>query len=96
LDGHEAKADAAGHAKGKSLRDTMPHTAELVDWLRQDFGKEAADRIVLRGKSAAGGFYAAEVAADGTLKQFGKSRSGAVAQVLADGTLGWTKGAKAP
>jgi hypothetical protein len=94
LDGHEAKADAAGHAKGKSLRDTMPHTAALVDWLRQDFGKEAADRIVLQGKSAAGGFYAAEMGADGTLKQFGKSRSGAVAQVLADGTLGWTKGAK--
>jgi hypothetical protein len=74
----------------------MPQTAELVDWLRQEFGKEAGDRIVLQGKSAAGGFYAAEISADGTLKQFGKTRSGAAAQVLADGTLGWAKGAKAP
>jgi len=72
----------------------MPKTAELVDWLRQEFGKEAADRIVLQGKTAAGGFYAAEVAADGPLKEFGKTRSGAAAQLLADGTLGWRQGAK--
>jgi hypothetical protein len=94
LDGNHKEGLAADQAKGKSLRDSMPQTAELVDWLRQEFGKVAADRIVLQGKTAAGGFYAAEIGADGTLKQFGKTRSGAVAQVLADGTLGWTKGAK--
>lgn len=34
-----------------SLRELMPVAAELVDWLRGQFGKEYADKLVLQGKA---------------------------------------------
>lgn len=58
----------------------MPQTAAIVDWLRGEFGKEAAERTVLRGKTR-GGFYAAEIGPDGVFREFGKSRSGSRAVV---------------
>jgi hypothetical protein len=68
-------------SKAASLRSTMPQTAELVDWLRAELGKQAADRIVLKGKQGKGGFYAAEIGPDGVLREFGSSRSGGRAVV---------------
>jgi hypothetical protein len=59
----------------------MPETAEIVDWLRQQLGRQAADRIVLRGKQGLGGFYAAEIGPDGVFREFGSSRSGGKAVV---------------
>ena len=69
----------------------MPHTAEIVDWLRVQLGMEAADRIVLKGRHGDGGFYAAEIGPDGVLQEFGSSGSGARVVVKADGGLQWTR-----
>ena len=44
-----------------SLRSVMPVAAELVDWLRVEFGKAYADALVLKGKAGRGGFYVAEI-----------------------------------
>lgn len=70
------------------LRELMPATAELVDWLRAELGKEAADKIVKRGQAGKGGFYAAEIGPDGKLREFGSSPSGQRASP--DGADGWT------
>lgn len=67
----------------------MPQTAELVDWLRQEFGKDKADALMLKGKQGKGGFYAAELGADGVLREFGSTASGARAVVGEDGALQW-------
>lgn len=74
-----------------SLREVMPVAAELVDWLREQFGKEYADRIVLDGKAGRGGFYVAEVGPDGVFREFGSTKSGARAQLL-DGKVQVIKG----
>lgn len=76
--------------KPGSLRATMPQTAEIVDWLRAELGKEVADRIVLKGRRGDGGFYAAEVGPDGVMREFGSSGSGSRVVVKADGGLEWT------
>ncbi len=65
-----------GREKGSSLRSVMPVAAELVDWLRAEFGKAYADELVLKGKNGKGGFYVAEVGPDGVFRQFGSTRSG--------------------
>ena len=75
-----------------SLREAMPVTAEIVDWLRLQLGKEAADRIVLKGKGGKGGFYVAEVGPDGVLREFGSTRAKRRAGMV-DGQLEWTHGA---
>ena len=54
-----------------SLRELMPATAEIVDWLRGQLGKEAADRIVLKGKAGKGGFWVREECPDGQVREFG-------------------------
>ena len=74
--------------KPQSLREVMPVTAEMVDWLRSQLGKEYADRLVLKGKSGRGGFYMAEVGPDGVLREFGSTKSGRRVQRTADG-LQW-------
>lgn len=72
-----------------TLRSAMPQTADLVDWLRQEFGKDKADAMLLKGKQGKGGFYAAELGADGVLREFGSTASGARAVVGEDGALQW-------
>lgn len=57
-----------------SLRELMPQTAEIVDWLRQQLGTAAADRIVLGGKQGKGTFWAQETGADGQVREFGSRR----------------------
>lgn len=91
LDVNHQEGQASGQAKGKSLRDTMPQTAELVDWLRQEFGKDKADALMLKGKQGKGGFYAAELGPDGVLREFGSAASGARAVLRQDGTPQWQK-----
>jgi hypothetical protein len=77
-------------SKAESLRSTMPETAEIVDWLRQQLGRQAADRIVLKGKHGQGGFYAAEVGPDGVLREFGSSGSGQRVRLDEAGKLRWS------
>lgn len=49
----------------------MPQTAEVVDWLRRELGKDWADRIVLGGKVGHGTFRAVEIGPDGQRREFG-------------------------
>lgn len=67
----------------------MPQTAELADWLRQEFGKDKADALILKGKQGKGGFYAAELGPDGVLREFGSTASGVRAVVDKAGPLQW-------
>jgi len=76
-------------SKAASLRSTMPETAEIVDWLRQQLGRQAADRIVLKGKHGKGGFYAAEVGPDGVLREFGSTVSGQRVGLDGQGSMVW-------
>lgn len=89
LDGNQEEGQAKGPAKGKSLRDTMPQTANVVDWLRQEFGKEKADALVLQGKQGKGRFYAAEIGPDGLLREFGSTATGGRVVLSNDGLLQW-------
>jgi hypothetical protein len=73
-------------AKPGSLREVMPQTAEMVDWLRAELGKEVADAIVAKGRAGKGGFYMAEVGPDGVLREFGSTQGGQRA-ALVDGAL---------
>lgn len=72
-----------------TLREVMPVTADLVDWLRAQLGKEAADAILLKGKQGKGGFYSAEIGPDGVFREFGSTARGARVVVTGDGTLQW-------
>lgn len=81
--------------KGGTLRQVMPQTAELVDWLREEFGAETADKILLRGKQGKGGFYAAEIGPDGVLREFGSTQDGRRATFDAEGRAQWSKGTAA-
>lgn len=64
-------AAVAEVSKEGSLRELMPFTAEVVDWLRVQIGKEAADRIVLKGRQGKGCFKAVETGPDGVSREFG-------------------------
>lgn len=64
-----------------SLREVMPVAAELVDWLREQLGREYADRLVLDGKQGRGGFYVAEIGPDGVFREFGSTKSGRRAEI---------------
>jgi hypothetical protein len=57
-----------------SLRELMPQTAEWVDWLRKELGKEVADKIVLDGKLGRGGFWTRERGPDGVWREFGSRK----------------------
>ncbi|MGV8823981.1 hypothetical protein [Methylibium petroleiphilum] len=72
-----------------SLRDVMPETAGIVDWLRTALGKERADRIVINGKAGRGGFYMAEIGPDGVFREFGSTKSGRRLSVV-DGKMVWS------
>lgn len=56
------------------LRTLMPFADEVVDWLRLQVGRQAADAIVRRGMRGQGGFYVRETGTDGVVREFG-SRS---------------------
>ena len=79
-------AKEAQGGKAGSLRDVMPHTAAVVDMLRENFGKAYADAIVAKGRAGQGGFYMAEVGPDGVLREFGSTQGGQRA-ALVDGAL---------
>jgi len=53
------------------MRAVMPQSAAIVDWLRQQLGREAADRIVLGGKQGKGTCRLVEVGPDGVERVFG-------------------------
>lgn len=74
-----------------SLRSVMPVAAELVDWLRAEFGKAYADELVLKGKAGRGGFYVAEIGPDGAFREFGSTRGGKRC-VQAAGQVVWEGG----
>lgn len=59
-----------------SLREVMPQTAELVDWLRELLGAEKAHAQIAGGRAGRGTFYAAEIGPDGVLREFGSSPTG--------------------
>jgi hypothetical protein len=77
--------------KQGSLREVMPQTAAWVDELRAVLGREWADRIVLRGRSGKGGFYAAEIGPDGVFREFGSAPSRRRCEAV-DGKVEWTDG----
>lgn len=57
--------------KGDEMRLLMPETARIVDWLRSELGREAADAIVRRGMQGKGGFWVRERCPDGVVREFG-------------------------
>ena len=75
--------------KKGSLRQVMPVAAEIVDWLRQQLGQQAADAIVLKGKAGRGGFYVAEIGPDGVFREFGSTKGGRRCQ-LQEGRVVWS------
>jgi len=62
--------------ESKDLRTLMPFAAEVVDWLRVQLGRDAADTIVRRGMRGQGGFYVREAGPDGVVREFGSRSSG--------------------
>lgn len=52
-----------------SLREVMPVAAELVDWLREQFGREFADKLVRQGQAGCGVFYVAEIGPDREMRR---------------------------
>jgi hypothetical protein len=71
----------------KSMRDSMPVTAQWVDLLRLWLGREAADALIKRsvkgeGTRALGSFYVAELTEAGELLEFGSTVDGRRAVVV--------------
>jgi hypothetical protein len=58
------------------MREAMPQVAGMVDELRQVLGAQLIDGLLLRAKRGAPVFYAAEIGADGVLREFGRAPSG--------------------
>ncbi len=56
------------------LRESMPATAEIVDWLRAELGQPRADAIVRKGMQGRGGFWALETGPDGVAREIGSRR----------------------
>jgi hypothetical protein len=71
----EGQTGGNAPAAGK-MRDVMPHTADLVDWLRGFLGTERANERIAAAKRGAGGFYVAEVGPDGVLREYGSTDDG--------------------
>ncbi len=57
--------------KQGTLREFMPQTASVVDWLRKELGKDAADKLLKSGKAGRCGFWAREIGPDGVEREFG-------------------------
>ena len=78
--------DAIEHKRGKvaadALRATMPETAALVDALRQVWGAERTDELLRTARRGWAVFYAAELGADGVLREWGWAPSGRRARVV--------------
>ncbi len=71
-----------------SLRGVMPQTAEIVDQLRAQLGRQHADAIIARGKAGWGVAYFAERGPDGVLRTFGHVDQGRRVE-LRHGALVW-------
>lgn len=54
----------------------MPETAALVDELRAALGATIVDAILRATQRGGRAFYAAELGADGTLREWGRAPSG--------------------
>ena len=68
-------------ARPRSLRDTMPHTAAIVDELRQVLGAAVVDRALRDAARGGRAFYAAEIGPAGELLQFGAPADGRRARI---------------
>lgn len=70
--------------KKEEMRELMPETAAIVDWLRElhvalagpEAGLQAANAIVLGGKQGKGTFWAQETGPDGVVREFGSRSAG--------------------
>ena len=77
----EGAPAAAARASG-DMRATMPQTAEMIDGLREAFGRTVIDAILRatsRGRPQA---YFAELGADGQLREWGRAPGGGRAAVV--------------
>lgn len=65
-------------ASGVSIRELMPETAALVDWLRGLLGRGAADALLRASQAgtatlATGRLYVAETGPDGVRREYGQA-----------------------
>jgi hypothetical protein len=71
---------AAGSTEAKpaagSMRELMPQTADVVDWLRGFLGADKANERLAAAKRGEGGFYSAEIGPDGVLREYGSTDDG--------------------
>ncbi|WP_287880455.1 hypothetical protein [Acidovorax sp.] len=75
-------APAAAARAGADLRATMPQTAELIDGLREAFGRTVIDAILRATSKGRPQAYFAELGADGQLREWGRAPSGRRAAVV--------------
>ena len=75
-------APAAAVRSGADLRATMPKTAEMIDGLREAFGRTVIDAILRATSKGRPMVYAAELGADGQLREWGRAPSGRRAVVV--------------
>lgn len=73
-------------AETGGMRAAMPQCAAMVDGLRQDFGGEVIDALLRRAQRGAAVVYLAELADDGTVREWGRAPSGRRARVV-DGQM---------
>jgi hypothetical protein len=62
-------------AEKKDMRELMPATAEMVDWLRQLLGREKADSRIKAAMQGKGGFWVQETGPDGVVREFGSRKA---------------------
>ena len=77
-------APAAAARAGGDLRATMPQTAEMIDGLREAFGRTVIDAILRATSKGRPQAYFAELGADGQLREWGRAPSGQRALVVGD------------
>ena len=77
-------APAAAARSGGDLRATMPQTAEMIDGLREAFGRTVIDAILRATSKGRPQAYFAELGADGQLREWGRAPSGRRAVVVGD------------
>ena len=77
-------APAAAARAGADLRATMPQTAEMIDGLREAFGRTVIDAILRATSKGRPQAYFAELGADGQLREWGRAPSGRRAAVQGD------------
>lgn len=61
-------------SQGKPMRELMPATAKMVDWLRKVVGEEKADAQIKAAMAGKGGFWSKETGPDGVEREFGSRR----------------------